>query len=214
MKSIDLFFVQPWLCCWPRLAAAFVLLAPRLLRWKRKKSRTTRGGDSARGGRGVAGGHRRGPGNALPDRAADGGAADQSASMEPVRAQADAWAEEAKRTSTRRSCRLPHWRRRSLDGRYRGTNDARLALQRRKLTTIRRRAAQATRHRGACRGAGAVFAPTRRWPGPPWRAPVAFGARRGDVRYNKAASVLADTQGERRTAHGTAKRCCMNSAWR
>lgn len=33
----------------------------------------------------------------LPDRAADGVLLDQSASMEPVRAQADAWAEEAKR---------------------------------------------------------------------------------------------------------------------
>ena len=42
MKSIDLFFAQPWLLLLAVPAAAFVLLAPRLLRREKEKSRTDR----------------------------------------------------------------------------------------------------------------------------------------------------------------------------
>ena len=42
MKSIDLFFAQPWLLLLAVPAVTFVLLAPRLLRREKEKSRTDR----------------------------------------------------------------------------------------------------------------------------------------------------------------------------
>ena len=114
MKSIDLFFAQPWLlllpfrprrlCCWRR--ACCVGKGKRAGRIARRRFCARRPC--------AAGGHRRGAGGTryLTERQTVV-LLDQSASMEPVRAQADAWAEEAKRTSTRRFCRLPRWMKRA-----------------------------------------------------------------------------------------------------
>ena len=99
MKSIDLFFAQPWLLLLAVPAAAFVLLAPRLLRREKEKSRTDRAAAILRAAAvALLAVIAAGPGGTryLTERQTVV-LLDQSASMEPVRAQADAWAEEAKR---------------------------------------------------------------------------------------------------------------------
>lgn len=99
MKSIDLFFAQPWLLLLAVPAAAFVLLAPRLLRREKEKSRTDRAAAILRAvAVALLAVIAAGPGGTryLTERQTVV-LLDQSASMEPVRAQADAWAQEAKR---------------------------------------------------------------------------------------------------------------------
>ena len=99
MKSIDLFFAQPWLLLLAVPAAAFVLLAPRLLRREKEKSRTDRAAAILRAAAvALLAVIAAGPGGTryLTERQTVV-LLDQSASMEPVRAQADAWAQEAKR---------------------------------------------------------------------------------------------------------------------
>ena len=99
MKSIDLFFAQPWLLLLAVPAAAFVLLAPRLLRREKEKSRTDRAAAILRAvAVALLAVIAAGPGGTryLTERQTVV-LLDQSASMEPVRAQTDAWAEEAKR---------------------------------------------------------------------------------------------------------------------
>ena len=99
MKSIELFFAQPWLLLLAVPAAAFVLLAPRLLRREKEKSRTDRAATILRAAAvALLAVIAAGPGGTryLTERQTVV-LLDQSASMEPVRAQADAWAQEAKR---------------------------------------------------------------------------------------------------------------------
>ena len=99
MKSIDLFFAQPWLLLLAVPAVAFVLLAPRLLRREKEKSRSDRAAAILRAAAvALLAVIAAGPGGTryLTERQTVV-LLDQSASMEPVRAQADAWAEEAKR---------------------------------------------------------------------------------------------------------------------
>ena len=99
MKSIDLFFAQPWLLLLAVPAAAFVLLAPRLLRREKEKSRSDRAAAILRAAAvALLAVIAAGPGGTrcLTERQTVV-LLDQSASMEPVRAQADAWAHEAKR---------------------------------------------------------------------------------------------------------------------
>lgn len=99
MKSIDLYFAQPWLLLLIFPSVAFVLMAPRLLRREKAKNRVDAASMLLRtvavvllvviaAGPGVTRNLTKTQTVVLLD---------QSASMKPVHAQAEAWAEEAKR---------------------------------------------------------------------------------------------------------------------